>query len=57
MFWQKTNHPELVQTPAFYEQKANYIRNNPVALGLVTEPEHYAWSSAHPQPRLLPDQA
>lgn len=28
--WQKTSHPELIQTPAFYLQKAQYIRNSPV---------------------------
>lgn len=57
MFWQKTSHPELIQTPAFYLQKARYIRNNPVVLGIVTEPEHYAWSSAHPQAPLTADAA
>ncbi len=57
MFWQKTNHPELIISPSFYEQKATYIRNNPVAMGLVTEAEHYAWSSAHLQPRLVVDPA
>jgi REP element-mobilizing transposase RayT len=55
MFWQKTSHPELLHSPAFFDQKAEYIRNNPVEMGLVTEPEHYAWSSAHPDPRLTPD--
>lgn len=54
---QKTNHPELLQTPAFYLQKAQYIRNNPVVMGLVTEPDHYAWSSAHPQAPLTTDEA
>lgn len=57
MFWQKTNHPELIQTPAFYLQKAQYIRNNPVVMGLVTEAEHYAWSSAHPRAPLVTDVA
>ena len=57
MFWQKTSHPELIQTSAFYLQKAQYIRNNPVVMGLVTEPEHYAWSSAHPQAPLATDAA
>lgn len=36
MFWQKTSHPELLHSPAFFEQKAEYIRNNPVEMGLVT---------------------
>jgi len=57
MFWQKTNHPELIFSPAFFQQKATYIHNNPVAMGLVTEAEHYALSSAHQRPRLIPDGA
>lgn len=57
MFWQKTSHPELIQTAAFYQRKARYIRNNPVVMGLVTEPEHYAWSSAHAQAPLATDEA
>ena len=56
MFWQKTSHPEELYTPTFYEQKAEYIRNNPVVAGFVTEPEHYAWSSAHAHPYLEPDE-
>ena len=56
MFWQKTSHPEELYTPAFYEQKAEYIRNNPVQAGFVTEPEHYAWTSAHSDPILKPEE-
>ncbi|MBK9275187.1 MAG: transposase [Flavobacteriales bacterium] len=56
MFWQKTSHPELLYSPAFFEQKAEYIRNNPVVMGLVTEPEHYALSSAHEQPIMKVDE-
>ena len=55
MFWQKTSHPEELYTPAFFLQKAEYIRNNPVKAGFVTEPEHFAWSSAHAHPILNPD--
>ena len=55
MVWQKTNHPELLYSDAFFEQKAEYIRNNPVQMGLVTEPQHYAWSSAHPDAIIKPD--
>lgn len=46
MFWQKTTHPIALVTPAVVRQKAEYIHNNPVAAGLVTEPEHYPLSSA-----------
>ena len=55
MFWQKTSHPEELYSPAYYDQKAEYIRNNPVEAGFVTEPEHYAWISAHADPILKPD--
>ena len=49
MFWQKTNHPIEITHPPMLEQKVAYIHNNPVVEGLVTLPEHYAWSSAHPE--------
>ena len=56
MFWQKTSHPEELFSQGFFDQKAEYIRNNPVEAGLVTNPEHYAWSSAHTDPILKPDE-
>ncbi len=56
MFRQKTSHPEELTSQAFYDQKADYIRNNPVEAGLVTDPEHHAWSSAHPDPMLRTDE-
>ena len=49
MFWQKSMHPIEITHAAMYEQKVAYIHGNPVAEGLVTLPEHYAWSSAHPE--------
>lgn len=47
MFWQKTNHPVGLWTPAVVHQKMEYIHMNPVVAGLVTEPHHYRYSSAH----------
>ncbi len=47
MFWQKTNRPIEIMGTAMFEQKVEYIRNNPVVEGLVTLPEHYAYSCAH----------
>ena len=47
MFWQKTNHPIEITHEAMYDQKESYMHTNPVEEGLVTLPEHYAWSSAH----------
>ena len=49
MFWQKSVHPIEISDAAMFEQKVEYIHNNPVNEGLVTLPEHYAWSSAHPE--------
>ncbi len=48
MFWQKTVHPIEITHGAMFDQKVEYIHNNPVKDGFVTLPEHYAWSSAHP---------
>ena len=44
--WQEGMHPEELFTPKFTKQKLDYIHNNPVAAGLVYEPQHYAYSSA-----------
>ncbi len=49
MFWQKTLHPIEIIHAAMFDQKVAYIHSNPVTEGLVTLPEHYAWSSAHPE--------
>lgn len=49
MFWQKTNRPIEIIGPGMFDQKVEYIHNNPVAEGLVTLAEHYAHSSAHPE--------
>ena len=49
LFWQKTMHPIEIIHAAMFDQKVAYIHDNPVTEGLVTLPEHYAWSSAHPE--------
>ncbi len=51
-FWQKTNMPKLVESEWFYMQKSNYIQNNPVKKGYVSEPSHWYWSSANESCRL-----
>ena len=48
MFWQKTNRPIEIAGVDMFDQKVEYIHANPVKEGLVTFPEHYAYSSAHP---------
>ncbi len=46
-FWQDTNKPEIIATDKFFEQKLNYIFNNPVKKGYVDRPEYWKWSSAN----------
>jgi REP element-mobilizing transposase RayT len=44
--WQDGNHPEILFSAKFMEQKLEYIHNNPVADEIVDEPEEYRYSSA-----------
>ncbi len=44
--WTHENHPELVFSQTFIEQKTDYIHNNPVRSGIVEKPEDYIYSSA-----------
>jgi hypothetical protein len=39
-------HPIELYSGKFIIQKLNYIHMNPVAAGIVDEPEHYVFSSA-----------
>ena len=45
-FWRQNNHPKELVTNKFFDEKLNYIHNNPVEGGIVDEPEHYVFSSA-----------
>jgi len=45
--WKNGSHPEEIFTQNFYHQKATYIHNNPVEVGLVLDPEYYRYSSAN----------
>lgn len=45
-FWQPTQHPEGIVSERFWQQKVNYIHENPVRKGLVTKPEDWRFSSA-----------
>jgi REP element-mobilizing transposase RayT len=47
-FWKKDSHPTELYTQPVFDQKVEYIHRNPVVAGIVTEPEHYLLSSAHP---------
>lgn len=45
-FWQDDNHAVPVFTEKFFQEKINYIHNNPVRAGFVERPEDYIYSSA-----------
>ncbi|HRD56847.1 MAG TPA: transposase [Ferruginibacter sp.] len=44
--WTGNNHPEEIYSEHFLMSKLNYIHDNPVRAGLVTEQSHYLYSSA-----------
>ncbi len=45
-FWQQNNHPLILNSNSLFEQKLNYIHNNPVKAGIVEKAEDYLYSSA-----------
>jgi len=45
-FWQPSRHPEAVTSRKFWEQKLNYLHDNPRRKGLVLYAEHWRYSSA-----------
>ena len=45
-FWQQDNHPIELSTNIMIEQRLNYLHENPVAAGMVTEAQYYKYSSA-----------
>ena len=44
--WQAGFHPIGIETESFYNQKLNYIHQNPVRKGYVAKPEYWFYSSA-----------
>jgi REP element-mobilizing transposase RayT len=44
--WTHDNHPEEIISNKFLMQKLDYIHQNPVRAGIVTNPEDYLYSSA-----------
>lgn len=44
--WRRDNHPIELASDKWIATKINYIHLNPVRAGLVTQPEHYTYSSA-----------
>ena len=45
-FWENNNHAEVIMTPGFFQQKLNYIHQNPVKAGWVEQPGDWLYSSA-----------
>jgi len=45
-FWRDGNEAKEIFSNEFLIQKLNYIHNNPVRAGIVSEPEYYLYSSA-----------
>jgi REP element-mobilizing transposase RayT len=45
-FWQQNNKPIEIWSLKVFEQKLNYIHNNPVETGFVTNPVDWKYSSA-----------
>jgi putative transposase len=45
-FWQQDNHPITLSTGEMIKQRLNYIHDNPVRAGIVSEQHHYLYSSA-----------
>ncbi|TVP43786.1 MAG: transposase [Mongoliibacter sp.] len=45
-FWENGFHPVEISSPHFFEQKLNYIHQNPVRAMIVEEDNHYLFSSA-----------
>jgi REP element-mobilizing transposase RayT len=44
--WKSGNHAELITSNKFFDQKLDYIHNNPVKEFIVERPEDYFFSSA-----------
>jgi putative transposase len=44
--WQSGSHPILIESDGFFEQKLQYLHNNPVVKGYVERPEDWKFSSA-----------
>jgi len=54
-FWQKTSHPIELISNAVFDQKVNYIHQNPVTVMLVNDAGSFVYSSANPDSPLEMD--
>ncbi|MBN2029150.1 transposase [bacterium] len=44
--WKNEYHPIAIKSPQWFNEKLNYMHNNPVRKGFVKLPEHWKYSSA-----------
>ena len=45
--WQQHNHPIVLDKVGLLGQKIDYIHNNPLVGGFVTDPSYWQWSSCN----------
>ena len=45
-FWEHENHPIMLDSIEIYNQRLNYVHQNPVRAGFVTDTSHCKLSSA-----------
>ncbi len=52
--WQEGSQPKMIESEEVLIQKLEYIHNNPVKRGYVSEPIHWRYSSARNYARMEP---
>lgn len=45
-FWQHENHPILLDNQGMFDSRLNYLHDNPVRAGFVSDPKEWLYSSA-----------
>jgi putative transposase len=56
-FWQKTSFPVELITAKVFDQKVNYIHQNPVKAMLINDETSYVYSSANPDSPFIVDES
>ena len=44
-YWQYENQPILLDNERMYNQRLNYLHQNPLRAGFVAEPEHWLYGT------------
>ena len=52
--WQEGSQPKMIETEVMLRQKLEYIHDNPVKRGYVSDPTHWRYSSARNYARMEP---